>query len=346
VTFIVYGLPRSRTFWLSKFLSYRDWNCGHDEIRHARSMADVDAWFGQPCTGTVETAAAPWWRLAAKYNPRVVVVRRPVAEVVASAARAGGTPDERYIAYLDRKLDQIEARVPGVLSVQFADLASESTCAAVFEHCLPYRHDSAWWAYADKVNAQTNLPATVRYMTAYAPQLQKLAGVARHVSIAGMARPMRETAGLTIQQERFADWYRDAAPLFRDHMAVTGQAIDDYTRKNIPVLQAIDDLGFMQITTARCNGRMFGYLMAVISPSLDAPDTMDAMHLPFFASPEFPGLGMKLQRASISGLKARGADALFMRAGTRGSGHRLGALYRRLGAESAGEIFKLDLKAA
>lgn len=309
-------------------------------------MADVDAWFGQPLTGTVETAAAPWWRTVAKYNPRVVVVRRPVSDVVASATAAGGIPNERYLTYLDRKLDQIEARVPGAMSVRFADLADEATCAAVFERCLPHRHDSGWWAYASSVNAQTNLPATVRYMAAFGPQLEKLAGVAKHMTIAGMARPARETEGLTIQQERFADWYRDATPLFKDHMAVTGQAIDDYARKNIPVLQAIDDLGFMQITTARSNGRMFGYLMAVLSPSLDAPDVLDAMHLPFFASPEFPGLGMKLQRASIAGLKARGADALFMRAGTRGSGPRLGSLYRRLGAESAGELFKLDLKAA
>lgn len=309
-------------------------------------MADVDAWFGQPLTGTVETAAAPWWRLIGKYEPRVVVVRRPVSEVVASAAAAGGTPDVRYLTYLDRKLDQIEARVPGVLSVRFSDLSDEATCAAVFEHCLPFRHDARWWSYAAGINAQTDLPATVRYMTAYGPQLRKLAGIAKHLTIAGMGRPRSEVEGLTFQYERFADWYRDATPLFKDHMAVTGQAIDDYSCKNLPVLQAIDDLGFMQITTARSNGRMFGYLMTVISPSLDAPDVMDALHLPFFASPEFPGLGMKLQRAAIDGLRARGVDSLFMRAGTRGSGPRLGTLYRRLGAESAGEIFKLDLRAA
>ena len=67
--FVVYALPRSRTFWLSRFLCYAEWNCGHDEIRHARSLDDVRAWFSQSYTGTVETAAAPWWRLIQRLRP-------------------------------------------------------------------------------------------------------------------------------------------------------------------------------------------------------------------------------------------------------------------------------------
>ncbi len=27
--FVVFGLPRSRTAWLSRFLTYGDWVCGH-----------------------------------------------------------------------------------------------------------------------------------------------------------------------------------------------------------------------------------------------------------------------------------------------------------------------------
>ena len=38
---------------------------------------------------------------------------------------------------LDRKLEQIERRVPGVLSVSYADLATEAGCRAVWQHCLP-----------------------------------------------------------------------------------------------------------------------------------------------------------------------------------------------------------------
>lgn len=36
--FVVFSMPRSRSAWLARFLSYGDWHCGHDEIRHFRSL--------------------------------------------------------------------------------------------------------------------------------------------------------------------------------------------------------------------------------------------------------------------------------------------------------------------
>jgi len=138
-------------------------------------------------------------------------------------------------------------------------------------------------------------------------------------------------------------FYRDAKGLFQEHLVQTGQAPDDHARKNLPVLRALDAAGALQIITARSNGRMFGYLMTAIAPSLDAHNEAEAVHTIFFASPEFRGLGMKLQREAIKALRARGVDDLYMRAGVRGSGPRLGAIYRRLGAEEFGQLYRLNL---
>jgi len=347
--YVVLSMSRCRTAWLARFLTYGDWACGHEEIRHARSLDDIKAWFSQPNTGTAETAGAAWWRLIPP-GVRVIVVRRPVADVVESWMRLDIGMDRatvtRQMERQSAKLDQIEARVPGVLSVQFDDLANEETCARVFEFCLPYPHDQAWWAALAPVNLQINNRTLFRHYQAFRPQLDKVAGQAKHRIIAGMARPVGEVEGLTFQTESFDRWYSDAAPLFREHMVQTDQAVDDYTRKNLPLLRAIDELGMMQITTARSNGRMFGYIMAVIGPSLDSPDKTEALFLPFFASKDAPGVGRRLQRASIEGLRARGVDDLFLRAGVRGDGPRLGALCRRLGAEEFGQLYKLDMKAA
>src|SRR5215472_6751131 len=84
-------MPRSRSKWLSQFLGYGEWQCGHDELRHCRSLDDVRSWLSQPCTGTVETAAAPFWRLLRAMAPgvRIVTVHRPVAAVAASLRRGG-----------------------------------------------------------------------------------------------------------------------------------------------------------------------------------------------------------------------------------------------------------------
>lgn len=348
--FIIYGLPRSRTFWLSRFLSYGAWTCGHDEARHARTLEDIKLWFSQPFTGTVETAAAPWWRAVETMAPgtRTVVIRRDPADVCESLHRLGLGFDSdglrRTVEKLDKKLDQIERRIPNVLSIRFDALAKEDICAKIFEFCLQTPFDPAWYAQLSRLNLQCDMRAMLRYAKAYAPQMEKLGRVISHKIKQDFSwRKETPTDGMTIQYECFDEWFRDAAPLFRDHMMATEQDIDDYNLKNIPVLRAIDKIGLMQITTARSNGRMFGYLMTVLSPSLDAENVMSAIHLPFYASPDVPGLGMKLQRAALNGLRERGVHEVFGRAGVRGSGPRLGAVYKRLGAEDVGRMYRIPL---
>jgi hypothetical protein len=347
--FIVLALPRSRTAWMARYLSFRDWHCGHDELQHMRSLEDCATWFTQPNIGTVETAASPFWRL---FRPdlRIVTVRRPVMDVLYSVTRAVPGCDlltvERVLRAADRKLDQIEARISGVLSVDYADLATEATCARVFEHCLPYPHDPEHWGAWNAQHVSGNLRAQCRYAQAYLPQLQKLARAAKQRILAGMARNTEPPEGFTFQDESFDRWYQDAVPLFRAHMAATGQGIDDWSRKNIPLLRRLDEAGAMQIMTARSNNRIFAYIMSIISPSVDDPNALMGTHLPVFASPDCPGLGMRLQRASIEALRGKGVTEVFGRAGIRGSGPRLGAVYRRLGFEDAGTLYRRDLAEA
>lgn len=350
--FVVFALPRSRTAWLARFLTYGPWQCGHDEVRHLRSLDDVTSWLAQPYSGTVETAAAPFWRLLTALRPdaRVVVVRRPVADVVASlmALRLGcfdaaalGVAMRR----LDRKLEQIERRV-NALSVAYADLDTEMACARVFEHCLGLPHDPAWWDAISAVNIQINLAHCIRYFIAHAPQLAKLAKIAKHRMVASMRPAEGEFDGVTFQVEPFRTFYRDAEPLFREHLVQTEQSPDDHARKNLPLLQALDDIGALQCLTARIQNRMFGYLMTIVGPSPDSPEVIQGTHTIFFASQDIRGLGMRLQRAALDALRARGVHEVIMRAGHRGSGPRLGTFYRRLGADEFGQLYKLQLSEA
>lgn len=344
--FIILGLPRSRTAWLSRFLSYWDWHCGHDELRHMRSLGDIKTWLTQPNTGTVETAAAPWWRLMLKYAPdaKIITVRRPVEEVIESVERLGITGTDTVMRAIDRKLDQIERRIPGVMSVKFSDLADETVCAKLFEHCLPYRHDPEHWRKLDAENIQIDMPALIRYCRAFKPQIDKLAAQAtQQVRGALMARPGRCADGMTIQIEPFADAYRDGVALFNEHLVQTDQHPDDYLKKNAPLLQRLDESGHLQVVTARQNGRMFGYMVTVITPSLDSETVTMAQQTTFFASADFPGLGLKMERASVRFLEDRGVDEVLFHEGIRGDGPRMGALYRRIGADPYGQLYKLQL---
>jgi hypothetical protein len=325
--------------------------CGHEELRHIRSLDDVTAWFSQPNIGTAETAAAPWWRLLDRFasGARILIVRRPVSEVVDSLMNIPGLSFdravlERTISKLDRKLDQIEARCANVLSVNFDALNEESVCAVAFEHCLPHAHDHEHWARLAPVNIQMDMPALMRYAQAYQPALDKVAAIAKHQTLAAMAtRKPVEPEGITFQTETFDAWLDGAAKLFDDHLVAVGEAPSNWQNKNIGLMQRIYDAGAMQIMTARCNGRMFGYLMTLIAPSLTSEDLTTATHTTFYADSAFPGLGLKLQRAALRDLKKRGVNEVFLEAGQRGSGPRLSMLYKRLGALDYSQVYRMQL---
>lgn len=344
MSFIVYGLPRSRTFWLSKFLTYADWTCGHEEIRHARSLDDVTSWFKQPCVGTVETAAAPYWRLIQAYEPKTVVIRRDVNEVIASLSKLNIAFDPAHMTALmkkaDAKLDQIEHRVPNMMSVKYDDLAKEETCKQIFEFCLPYQHDPNWWSAMSAVNLQINLPALLNYFTAYAPQHKKLATIAKHTMVANMQSKF-EIDGMEIQEEDFETFYRDGQKLFAEHRLAIGESPDMTEDMDIELMRELDKNECMQIITGRCNGRMFGYLMTLISPSLEEHGRMSAVNTVFYASKDANGLGLMLQRSAIEKLREKGVDELFYRAHVRAP--KLASLYKRMGAVSTGELLVLKL---
>jgi len=172
VPFILYTAGRSRTAWLSEFLTYGRCRCHNEIAVRLRSMDDVRALYDIPGTGSAETAAAPAWQLIQHCVPgiRSVVVRRPLDDIIASFARSEvahiAAIDEdklrRIIAYEQRCLEKISAQ-PGVLTVDFADLHQRDVCAAVFEHCLPYRFDEGWWLSMKDRNIQSNVTDIFHY---------------------------------------------------------------------------------------------------------------------------------------------------------------------------------------
>lgn len=344
---------------MSRFLSYGDWTCWHDEARHVRSVDDVRSWLSQEKVGSVETAAAPFWRLVRQIRPdaNVVVVRRPIDEVITSLVATKIPFDHsvmtRHLRRLDRKLDHIERGVPGVLSVRFADLADETTCQQIFEHCLPYHHDSERWRHLSGINLQINLSAMFRYERAHAPQLRRAEALcARQIKAFLLSAKVRhgpvDARGISIQEEPAAAVYRDGQALFSEHCLAVGEPEDEWTRKNIPLMFRLEETGSLHLVTARCNGRMLGYLKTVIGPSMERVGVLCGTQTLFFASRDALGMGLgeSLQKASIAALSRRGVTEIYMREGVRGSGPKLGVLYRRLGASDHGHLYRLKMEAA
>ena len=350
--FVIFSLPRSRSAWLGQFLSYGDWHCGHDQLRYMRSLDDVKAWLSIPNTGTCETAGAPFWRLLRKYRPdaRVVTIRRSVEEVLESVCKVAKLDEignaRKVLAGIDRKLDQIEGRMSDVRSISFDSLRDEQVCAGLFESCLPYSHNSARWKAMSNTNIQINFPAMVRYVQVVLPTLNKLAAQAKLSMLQDMAvRPTGASGPIIIRAESWDTFLRDCRPLLERHCAKIGEHPDNWMNKNLALMSKLYDLGIMQIMIGRCNGRAFGYLMTLVAPSLEATNLLEAQHAAFFAAEEMPGLGLKLQRAALAALRERGVRNTYMRAGVRGDGGRMDVLYRRLGGEDFGRMYRVELEA-
>ncbi|HUN00405.1 MAG TPA: hypothetical protein PLI96_07975 [Halothiobacillus sp.] len=352
IPFIIYALPRSRTYWLSKFLSHGAWKCGHDEVRYIRGLDDVKSLLDAPFYGSAETAAAPWWRLihAMRKDIKPVVIRRPVDDVMTSLFATGVAFDEakllKTIKSLDAKLDQIEARVPGVLSVAFDDLNTEEVCARIYEHCTGQPHNSEWYNLVAPMRLIVDLEAMVRYCQAHEPQLQRIGRLAKQRILAKISRRPVASDSFTFQQESLEQFIADAPKLFGQHLIEVGEHPDAWRDKNLELMGVLESLGVLHITTARSNGRMFGYIMSLTAPALDSRTGRDGLHTLFYVSPEAPGLALKLQRASVEFLRSQGCDQIAFRAGTRGPGEKMSAIYRRIGAQDAGHMFTLDFKEA
>lgn len=350
--FVILALPRSRTAWLSHFLSYGPWVCGHEELRHCRSLDDVKSWLDMPFTGTCETAAAPYWRTLLKFRPdgRIVVVRRDVEAPVRSFLKLPGTQwDEAALRaqmkHLDHKLDQIVKRVPNVLEVQFDDLTDEATCARIFEFCLGLPHDSPRWHQLAPMNIQCNMVSILRYFRAHMPQLVKFSAQVKRLTLTDITtgHNVPQMDDVEIAEERFETFIRDAGPMIEQHEATVGKCPGTYKTMDLELHGQLDDMGALQVMTARSNGRVFGYLVTVIGPSLEHPGGKVAFPTSFFASADLPGVGRKLQLASKEALRDRGVQQLVLRAGVVGDGPRLRRLYERMGAQPNGELFLLNL---
>lgn len=167
--FVVYALPRSRTAWLSNFLTYGGWQCGHEDSVFMREVADLPAYFGRSRVGAVDTAAAPGWRLIDHLVPgiRRAVIRRPLAEVydtMMALPKVAFDPRKlrNIIEYVDRMLDEISAQ-PGTLTLPWDALNDEAGVRALFEHCLPFAFDRDWWRGNRGRDVQIDVGNLMRY---------------------------------------------------------------------------------------------------------------------------------------------------------------------------------------
>lgn len=172
--FMVFSLPRSRSKWLSEFLTYGDSICGHDLAAYARSIEDFRRLLSG-VDGSCETGAVVGWKLLRLEFPqaRFVVVKRPLGEIIDSIRAKGFEP---LIEVLEQRAEMLDvlSQAPEVRTYEFKDLESPGTCREIFEFCLEQPFDVARWQHLASQNIQIDFAARVGWLATHQYETSQL----------------------------------------------------------------------------------------------------------------------------------------------------------------------------
>lgn len=135
--FLVFSLPRSRSSWLSVFLTTGFAICLHDYSAYGKSLPTnlfQCSYIGMASTG----AAGEWEHWVNKYpSAPLVVINRSPRECAASFCEVMQLKLNTVMPGmldLNERLRQISA-LPQTLTVEFGDI--DARAAEIYEHCLP-----------------------------------------------------------------------------------------------------------------------------------------------------------------------------------------------------------------
>lgn len=183
--FLIFALPRSRTAWMAAFLSHERTLCHHEPSATFETPLDLWALLQEPI-GICDSMMTLLWRDALRFRPdaRVVTVRRPLEDVLASAAATGvsGPRTEHNIRRIAEELALVEENAD--LTLAYDELATEEGCRRLFEFCLDRPFDVEWWQSLANRNIQCDISRRRRevelnlagFRRIYGPHLQRAAG--------------------------------------------------------------------------------------------------------------------------------------------------------------------------
>ena len=175
--FLVLGLPRSRTFWCSRFLSHGRGPVGHDIFLDMTKKDDLIRYFESPDAAAVDTCLGFAWPTLIRLLPnvRLAVVLRPVDAVMQSFARLGLT-DQVLLDWLLRYEKSLSALAASGFAhvVTFADLSTFAGAGGLFAYCRAEPCGPALWETMNHQNLQCDIRKALRKLSARAVEIDHL----------------------------------------------------------------------------------------------------------------------------------------------------------------------------
>lgn len=138
--FFVIGLPRSRTYWLSKFLTTDSCKVGHDSSCEYSSIEEMHK---KMDNGICDTALAFHWKLL---KGKIVIIERDYNDVLRSVSALGMVES----ASLRKIYDALQEAKQFYPCISYKDLQKKSVCKELFEYLTGEKFDSVRWKRMDK----------------------------------------------------------------------------------------------------------------------------------------------------------------------------------------------------
>jgi hypothetical protein len=321
--FVIFALPRSRTTWLSRWLSTNGLSVAHDLGPHANTVQEFFDLLWNHC-GTIETGAQDAWPLIRMAMPtsKFITIRRPVAEVIASLAQFGVTDQADELVRRDRVLDEIESA--GAMRIEYHELSDARVCADLYEYLYGLPFDFKGWRLLSDLNIQIDVPAQLQFLADRRPQIEKLK--------AELRQPKQRI--IRIGWETLTSWWADAEPLAVAHYAEVnaGDRHGHPFKLDLPLLLDAERRGAFRVISARVNGELKGYITWSFIPDTESAGIVIADQGAWYVDPSSPGLGRKLLDRSIAMLRDLGIQSVELHHQLNGRGAKLGSLFRRMGA--------------
>lgn len=176
--FIVLTLPRSRSAWLSHWLSYPGKLVGHDIAIQAKSVGEFLSHFSF-ADGSCETSAMLGWRLLKHEIPdlKTLVVIRDPREVLSSLEMKGVASEGLTSEIMSRwHMLQAIGNAKDAKVAQFEDLNSKNIRGMIFEYLLELDFDEDWDARFAATNIQVDFAARVEQLIRNRAQIATFRG--------------------------------------------------------------------------------------------------------------------------------------------------------------------------
>lgn len=175
--FLIVGLPRSRTAWLSTAATAERTICFHEPTAWLDRWEDIfdKVWMERASRDYVGIADHGLGfhlpEIIRRAGPRTLIVERPIAEVDASLARMG-LPPSNFCALLHKALAYQHTLIR---RVSYASLQSTSVVVACLRWLAPgARFDAERIMELQAMNVQVDLDAALSNAARRVPDLHKL----------------------------------------------------------------------------------------------------------------------------------------------------------------------------